>query len=456
MKTKIILFGALLVSSIMTAQSSFPHLAPSLGANAERVSSFGVAGVANEFLEITNSTEFANQFIPSIWAHHQADNRFVLRHFATTNTTQDNGTIPMMIFRAEIRNGLNLTAPNGTGEFPWGTTSALVVNRPLFAWENGNTQLMRILANGNTGVGTTTPTTRFHTNGTLRFENIPTVTANTYVLTADVNGVVSRQLSSSFGGGGVVNNCATVNYLTKRDATGIACSQVFDNATNVGIGMTTPAFKLDVNGTVHCTDLSTISDAKYKKDVTPIKDALNTVLKLDGKTYNWKRNEFKDINFNDKLQYGLIAQEVEKIIPSLAYKTEGGEYSINYIGLIPVLIEAIKQQQEQIVALQDQANTNFQRQNSDLINLKNTKIISISPNPSSDVIVISLNIEETVQDAKIVVYDLNGKIMSSINVKERNNDITKSLQKDNFGSGTYIVSLFINGKSLDTKKIIFN
>jgi hypothetical protein len=59
----------------------------------------------------------------------------------------------MMIFRAEIRNGLNLTAPNTTGEFPWGTTSALVTNRPLFAWENGNTQLMRILANGNVGVG---------------------------------------------------------------------------------------------------------------------------------------------------------------------------------------------------------------------------------------------------------------------------------------------------------------
>ena len=46
--------------------------------------------------------------------------------------------------------------------------------------------------------------------------------------------------------------------------------------------------------------------------------------------------------------------------------------------------------------------------------------------------------------------------MSSLNIKERANDITKSLQKDNFGSGTYIISLFVNGKSLDTKKIIFN
>ena len=409
-----------------------------------------------EFLEITNSTEFANQFIPSIWAHHQADNRFVLRHFATTNSTQDNGTIPMMIFRAEIRNGLNLTAPNTTGEFPWGTTSALVTNRPLFAWENGNTQLMRILANGNVGVGTITPTTRFHTFGSLRFEGIPTVTTNTYVLTADANGVVSRQLSTSFGGGGLANSCNTLNFLTKRGATDLTCSQVFDNGTNVGIGTTSPSNKLTVNGAIQSISNLFISDAIYKEKVSPINNPLEIVSKLDGKTYNWKVSSFPELNFDNSLQYGLIAQEVETVLPTIVHTDDLGRKSVNYTAIIPVLIEAIKQQQEQIIALQDQLNSSFQKQNSDLINLKNTKIISVSPNPSSDVIVISLNIEETVQDAKIVVYDLNGKIMSSLNIKERNNDISKSLQKDNFGSGTYIVSLYINGKSLDSKKIIFN
>lgn len=408
------------------------------------------------FLEITNSTEFANQFIPSIWAHHQADNRFVLRHFATTNSTQDNGTIPMMIFRAEIRNGLNLTAPNTTGEFPWGTTSALVTNRPLFAWENGNTQLMRILANGNVGVGTITPTTRFHTFGSLRFEGIPTVTTNTYVLTADANGVVSRQLSTSFGGGGLANSCNTLNFLTKRGATDLTCSQVFDNGTNVGIGTTSPSNKLTVNGAIQSISNLFISDAIYKEKVSPINNPLEIVSKLDGKTYNWKVSSFPELNFDNSLQYGLIAQEVETVLPTIVHTDDLGRKSVNYTAIIPVLIEAIKQQQEQIIALQDQLNSSFQKQNSDLINLKNTKIISVSPNPSSDVIVISLNIEETVQDAKIVVYDLNGKIMSSLNIKERNNDISKSLQKDNFGSGTYIVSLYINGKSLDSKKIIFN
>lgn len=480
MKTKILLLGALLSSSIMLSQTPFPHLANSSTSNAERVSRFGVQGLTTEFLEITNSTEFENQFIPSIWAHHQADNRFVLRHFATTNSTQDNGTIPMMIFRAEIRNDLNQTAPNSTGQFPWGTTSALVANRPLFAWENGNTQIMRILANGNVGVGTTTPTTRFHTFGSLRFESIPTVTSNTYVLTTDANGVVSRQLSSSFGGGGLTNSCNTTNFLTKRGATSLTCSQVFDNGISVGIGtssnfayntsglattttgFTTGTLKLNIAGVTRGNVFISTSDQTYKLDVNPIQNALSSVLKMSGVTYKWDTANFPDMNFDDTDHSGLIAQQVEEVLPHLVYtvleneEDRKGKKAVNYIELIPYLIEAIKTQQEQIVALQDQLNTNFQKQNSDLINLKNTKIISVSPNPSSDVIVISLNIEETVQDAKIVVYDLNGKVMSSINVKERKNDISKSLQKDNFGTGTYIVSLFINGKSLDSKKIIFN
>ena len=537
MKKRILLFGALLTSSIMLSQTPFPHLAPSLTSRAERVASFGVQGLTTEFLEITNSTEFANQFIPSIWAHHQADNRFVLRHFATTNSTQDNGTIPMMIFWAELRNGLNLTAPNTTGEFPWGTTSALVVNRPLFAWENGNTQLMRILANGNVGIGTTTPTTRFHTFGSVRFESIPTVTTNTYVLTADANGVVSRQLSSSFGGGGgITNACATPNFLTKTGAsgltcsqvfdngtnvginttaptakfhnngtvrfenlptsttnnifvtsdasgnlasrtvtfgnvnstcftanfipknngTGLSCSQIFDNGTNVGIGTTTPSNKLTVNGAVQSISNLFISDIIYKEKIAPINNALELVNKLDGKTYNWKVSSFPDLNFDNTLQYGLIAQEVETVMPSIVHTDDLGRKSVNYSAIIPVLVEAIKQQQDQITALQDQINTNFQRQNNELITLQNTKIISVSPNPSSDVISVSMNIESEVTEAKLVVYDLKGAVINSLTIKDRGYDISKSFQKDNFGTGTYIVTLVVNGKSIDSKKFIFN
>ena len=168
------------------------------------------------------------------------------------------------------------------------------------------------------------------------------------------------------------------------------------------------------------------------------------------------------MNFDDGDHSGLIAQDVEEILPHIVYtvnddeKDTKGKKAVNYIELIPYLIEAIKNQQEQISILQNQLNGTIQITNGNLLKFNKTKIISVTPNPSSTNVIVTLNIDEFVEDAKLIIYDLNGKIMSSLTIKERKNDISKTILKDNFGNGTYIVSLSINNKIIDTKKIIFN
>lgn len=67
-----------------------------------------------------------------------------------------------------------------------------------------------------------------------------------------------------------------------------------------------------------------------------------------------------------------------------------------------------------------------------------------------------MNIESEVTEAKLVVYDLKGAVIKSLTIKDRSYDISKSFQKDNFETGTYIVTIVVNGKSIDSKKIIFN
>jgi trimeric autotransporter adhesin len=352
----------------------------------------------------------------------------------------------------------------------------------------------------NAGIGTQTPNNKLEikNNGTpnssgLRFTNLTSaylpVKTETKFLTVDNFGdVVLRKVESI----GLTTTCSTANFVPVYNATAntMGCSQIYDNTStttpstsSVGINTTGPFgytslasfqlgttipptsgnFKLDVNGVTRAVAYFASSDRKFKKDIKSIESPLETIQKLDGKTYLWNKDANKEMGFDNGLHSGFIAQELEKVLPHLVATDEKGYKAVNYMELMPYLVEAIKDQQTQIKAqqvqieeLKNQVSDNFKAQNQDLIQFQNTKIISVSPNPSNDVITVSLNIEKGVQTAKLQVHDINGTVLSTLNINERDTNIAKTLQKDNFGKGIYVVSLVVNGKSIDTKKIAFN
>jgi hypothetical protein len=75
---------------------------------------------------------------------------------------------------------------------------------------------------------------------------------------------------------------------------------------------------------------------------------------LDGVTYYWRTDEFPDMKLEDRLQYGLIAQDLEKIVPELVNTDSEGWKSVEYTHLIPILLEALKEQQGVIETLQEE------------------------------------------------------------------------------------------------------
>jgi hypothetical protein len=97
--------------------------------------------------------------------------------------------------------------------------------------------------------------------------------------------------------------------------------------------------------------VSQSSDARLKKNIAPIDHALDKVLYLSGYHYEW----IDQAQDND-MQSGVLAQEVEVIMPELVDTSEDGNKSVNYNGLIPYLIEAIKQQQKEIDELKMKIN----------------------------------------------------------------------------------------------------
>ena len=105
--------------------------------------------------------------------------------------------------------------------------------------------------------------------------------------------------------------------------------------TNVGAGPGTVDIGVDATGLV----VNQASDARLKENVSPIDNALDKVLKLNGVTFNWVDR----VRGGDDKKIGLIAQDVINVVPELVGKTPDGYLTVNYKDIPALLIEAIKQ-----------------------------------------------------------------------------------------------------------------
>ena len=217
----------------------------------------------------------------------------------------------------------------GTGPLEIGTTDAGAIN--LFT---GGTTKLTVLSDGNIGINETSPVTKLTisndsggADGNIwqRWRYVPGNDAYYLDLKQTVtSGVVRYNFS-------MVNNSTAYNDVLVLDR------------GSVGIGTTTPAYTLDVTGTIRATgDVIAYSDARVKDNVKTIENALEKVMSLRGVSYTRKDTD-------DKLtKIGVIAQEVFPIIPEVVSKDEDGNYSVAYGNMVGLLIEAIKEQQKQI------------------------------------------------------------------------------------------------------------
>ena len=139
----------------------------------------------------------------------------------------------------------------------------------------------------------------------------------------------------------------------------------------------------DVNGNLHVNGDITYtgssgqtSDRRLKENIQPLQNGLGTIMKLNPTTYNFRGNgEYNGLKLSTGLHYGLIAQEVEEVLPSLVKNnvhtysevtstgsgptmhsetevTKTMEYkTLNYTELVPVLVKAVQEQQKEIEQL---------------------------------------------------------------------------------------------------------
>jgi len=192
---------------------------------------------------------------------------------------------------------------------------------------------MYINNNGNVGIGTTSPGYLLDVNGTAQFRGAM------YFGTTGQYGLISYTSNYL----SVRGRIGQMLYLGSNDTDG----QMVINNGNVGIGTTAPTRRLWVNGDAGGTSSwYNDSDERLKKNITQIDNGLDKVMRLRGVYFEWKDTT----NHPEGRQVGLIAQEVEKVVPEVVDK-KGEYYSIATANLVPVLIEAIKEQQKEIEKL---------------------------------------------------------------------------------------------------------
>lgn len=255
-----------------------------------------------------------------------------------------------------------------------------------------------------------------------------------------------------------------------------------------------------------------LSDQMFKENVNDITDASSILNELRPRTYTYDTTHFEDFNFESGMQMGLIAQEVEEIIPFIVseqmrpaqYDSLGNEFlpeikfkGIQYDQLISLLVAGHKEQSQMIDSLESivkkqerELNSLSDRfsalenclsgilptlceMNQQEINLNNEEkqellrsIINVElgnevaivlnqnvPNPFAESTVITFSIPETISKAQIIFHDAMGALIKSVDIRERGNGQINVYAND-LSAGTYTYSLIVDGRIVATKRMM--
>ena len=209
----------------------------------------------------------------------------------------------------------------------------------------GATTNTAVIINNNLAVNTNSPydTSQFSldVNGGLLIKNT-SKTATLTLINANPATAVNAGFVQWTAGGTTTGAFAALQTYYGASIVG-GTLRLQPNGARVGIGVTSASYALDVSGSIRATDdIIAYSDSRVKENVNTITDALTKVISLRGVTYT--RIDSKD----KSRKIGVIAQEVLPILPEVVQQDDNGNYSVAYGNMVGVLIEAIKEQQQQI------------------------------------------------------------------------------------------------------------
>lgn len=157
------------------------------------------------------------------------------------------------------------------------------------------------------------------------------------------------------------------------------------------------------------------------------------------------------------VQYGLDADQLKTVYPELVYEDANGNVSINYVEMIPLLVQSINELKNEIAELKGTSPKKAKAQptavEESVSDIDMVRMDQNKPNPFSESTVIALNIPSNAQAANIYIYDMSGKQVQSLPVSERG-ETNIIVYASDLAAGMYIYTLVVDGKVNVTRRMI--
>jgi Chaperone of endosialidase/Secretion system C-terminal sorting domain len=269
---------------------------------------------------------------------------------------------------------------------------------------------------------------------------------------------------------------------------------VYGKGSSIGVYGTSSSYAGYFVGNVYCSGTYLGSDRKLKKNITDFTSAMDIISKLQPKSYEYRQDgNYKLMNLPEGKHYGLIAQDVEQVLPNLVKDTkfdvtmakqsqtkpdsskaptatstaQPAEVidfkAVNYTELIPIVIKGMQELNEKnteidalktrIDNLEELVNRLAVNQATNGTTLTSAYLEQNTPNPVNGTTIIRYHIPQTSTSAILNITDAKGQLVKTLSVTNSGSGQV-NVNTSMLASGTYNYTLYVDGKSVDTKRLM--
>jgi hypothetical protein len=316
---------------------------------------------------------------------------------------------------------------------------------------------LKVAPGGNIGLGTLIPKEAVQIGNSLTIHNGGSkALAFNFYFDGSNRRLIDGRANALFLGTNNIEFRTAANGLANSVITWSIPMLIYNGGVSIFSTYTSGTYKLDVGGLVRASNIAVGSDIRLKERIEPIVGASKIITRLSGRSYVLKAGWGIDENLVGRKNFGFIAQEVQNVLPELVWNAGDslGLLSVNYDGIIPFLVEAFKEQERRVEALEKELFELRAAHDGGVTEKVNSfpNLSQNRPNPFMNSTQVYYKLPNGVAKAYIELYDMNGKRRRVYEVNEGEGKI--DIEANDLEAGMFVYSLIVNNQIIESRVMV--